>query len=57
MKDVIINRKAFSSDLLFHAWYFISNNENGKPLEHELWKSLMNTYEDILSDTSDKIGW
>ena len=57
MKDVIGHKKPFSSDLLFYAWYFISNDGNANSFDHDLWKLLMKTYESILSDTSDKIGW
>eukprot|EP01084_Bolivina_argentea_P040361 74597_1 len=69
MIEAIKKRAPFSADLLYYAWYFILNGDTvyqfekgtyGKcdePLSSKLWTTMMNVYEEILSNTSDKAGW
>merc|ERR1712228_161816 len=52
MIAAITEREAFDPSMLFYAWYF---NENS--LTSPLWTVMMETYEQILSDTKDKNGW
>merc|ERR1712113_915446 len=52
MTNAIKERAPFDASLLFYAWYF---NENS--FESDLWRAMMKTFEEILSDTKDKKGW
>merc|ERR1712228_543317 len=52
MIAAIKERAPFDPDMLFYAWYF---NENS--LTSPLWTVMMETYEQILSDTKGKNGW
>merc|ERR1712228_558931 len=52
MINAIKKRAPFDPSTLFYAWYF---NENS--LTSPLWIAMMETYEQILSDTKDKNGW
>ena len=52
MIAAITEREAFDPSMLFYAWYF-----NGSSMTSPLYKVMMETYEQILSDTSDKKGW
>merc|ERR1712228_854096 len=52
MINAIKERAPFDPSMLFYAWYF---NENS--LTSPLWSAMMETYEQILSDTKDKKGW
>merc|ERR1712228_800565 len=48
----IRKRAPFDPSMLFYAWQF-----NEKSLDSPLWSAMMETYEQILSDTKDKNGW
>merc|ERR1712228_540467 len=50
--QAIKERASFDPSMLFYAWYFHQNS-----LKSELWTVMMETYEQILSDTKDKNGW
>merc|ERR1712228_245612 len=50
--NAIRERAPFDPSMLFYAWQF---NENS--LDSPLWSAMMETYEQILSDTKDKNGW
>merc|ERR1712228_387599 len=52
MINAIKERASFDPSMLFYAWYF-----NEKSLTSPLWTVMMETYEQILSDTKDKNGW
>merc|ERR1712228_905559 len=52
MINAIKERAPFDPSMLFYAWQF---NENS--LTSPLWCAMMETYEQILSDTKDKKGW
>eukprot|EP01083_Nonionella_stella_P288116 980593_1 len=55
----IQKRDVFGKDMLFYAWYFVTNDEKTKknPLESDLFKTMMTTYTEILCNTEDKAGW
>ena len=58
MTKAMEERLIFSQDMLYYAYYFVINDHDIKdPLQSELWKSMMKTFEEILCDTSDKPGW
>eukprot|EP01084_Bolivina_argentea_P244645 409794_1 len=70
MIKAIEQRKPFGDDMLFYAWYFVLHDngerrdsynrfykEKVEPLESKLFKTMMKTYQDILSNTSDIQGW
>merc|ERR1712228_189318 len=50
--NAIKERAPFDPSMLFYAWHF---NENS--LTSPLWSAMMETYQQILSDTKDKNGW
>eukprot|EP01084_Bolivina_argentea_P137303 241810_1 len=53
-------RAPFDETMLFYAWYFElkkAETHNQHPFELDLWQTMMKTFENILSDTSDKKGW
>merc|ERR1712228_638756 len=52
MIAAIKERAPFDSSTLFYAWQFNQNS-----LTSPLWTAMMETYEQILSDTKDKNGW
>merc|ERR1712228_1095023 len=52
MINAIKERAPFDPTMLFYAWQF-----NEKSLDSPLWSAMMETYEQILSDTKDKNGW
>eukprot|EP01084_Bolivina_argentea_P156709 273105_1 len=59
----------YDETMLFYAWHFWlkkAKKENKSPFEMKrglcndepgLWETMMKTYENILSDTSNKKGW
>merc|ERR1712228_71584 len=50
--QAIKERAPFDPSMLFYAWQFNQNS-----LSSPLWTVMMETYEQILSDTKDKNGW
>merc|ERR1712228_527964 len=50
--NAIKERAPFDPSMLFYAWQFNQNS-----LTSPLWTVMMETYEQILSDTQDKNGW
>eukprot|EP01083_Nonionella_stella_P307226 1079064_1 len=60
MIKAITERATFDESMLYYAWYFVlkeCEKEASNPFDHELWITMMNVYEAILSNTSDKEGW
>eukprot|EP01084_Bolivina_argentea_P312516 541051_1 len=52
-------RAEFDECILYYVWYFVVNQkmENQNPFNHELWKTMMTVYEEILQNTDDNDGW
>ena len=50
--NAIKERAPFDPSILFYAWHF-----NEDSLTSPLWSAMMETFEQILSDTKDKNGW
>ncbi len=60
MKKAMKERAPFGETMFYYAWYFElkkAEEENKHPFELGLWQTMMETFENILSDTSDKTGW
>ena len=56
--EAIKERRSFSPDLLYYCWYYITyNDEISDPLQSPLWEQMMETYQQIIENTSDKDGW
>eukprot|EP01084_Bolivina_argentea_P086230 155859_1 len=58
--EAIKNREPFGEDMLFYAWYYNMQNDQydaEDKLNTHLWRAMMETYDSILSDTSDDKGW
>eukprot|EP01084_Bolivina_argentea_P011978 22431_1 len=73
MIEAIKNRSQFGEDMLYYSWYLVLHAKTfwvpnspgsnygswriGNSLESDLWKQMMQTYEEILTNTNDKEGW
>eukprot|EP01084_Bolivina_argentea_P312517 541054_1 len=59
MIKALKERAEFDECILYYVWYFVVNQkmENQNPFNHELWKTMMTVYEEILQNTDDNDGW
>eukprot|EP01083_Nonionella_stella_P023341 64553_1 len=57
LMEAIKDRAPFSDDMMHIAWQYLSTQKNAKPLQSPLFKLILETFEDIISNTRNKVDW